>query len=290
MGTSLRKVIFDIGGGIPRGRAFKAVQIGGPSGGCIPTQHLDIAIDYESLKTVGAMMGSGGLVVMDETTCMVDLAKFFMEFIQRESCGKCVPCREGTMRMLQILKRITQGRSSEHGTDALERLRSVMHLEQLARVIRDTSLCGLGQTAPNPVMSTLRWFREEYEAHVYERRCPAGVCEELRRFAIDDTKCNGCRKSVSKCPTHAIVGAPKGPHEIVDEDCIGCGACVSACDNYAIYHIAPVLFPHIHEREEREREAHEPYFGMFSPAVFDRWQDGKPMLMPGPGRNNGDDE
>lgn len=281
MGTTLRRVIFEIGGGIPEKRAFKAVQIGGPSGGCIPTQHLDIAIDYESLKSVGAMMGSGGLVVMDETTCMVDLAKFFMEFIQRESCGKCVPCREGTMRMRQILHRITQGRGSEHGIDALERLRSVMQLEQLARVIRDTSLCGLGQTAPNPVMSTLRWFRAEYEAHVYERRCPAGVCQELRRFAIDAETCTGCRKCVVKCPTHAIVGAPQGPHEIIDENCIGCGACVGACDQHAIYHIAPVLFPHIHEREEREREAQEPYFGMFSPEAFERWHDGKPMFMPG---------
>ncbi|MFO7976538.1 MAG: NuoF family protein, partial [Candidatus Hydrogenedentota bacterium] len=182
MGTTVREVLFAIGGGIPNGKKFKAVQIGGPSGGCIPEQHLDIAIDYESLKTVGAMMGSGGLVVMDEDTCMVDVAKFFMEFIQRESCGKCIPCREGTLRMLQILERITRGRKRESKLDALERFKGVMMLNRTAEVIRDTSLCGLGQTAPNPVLSTLRWFRDEYEAHIYERRCPAGVCPELRAF------------------------------------------------------------------------------------------------------------
>ncbi len=179
MGTTLRDIVFAIGGGVPGGRAFKAVQIGGPSGGCIPTQHLDIEIDYESLKSVGAMMGSGGLVVMDETTCMVDLAKYFMEFIQSESCGKCIPCREGTKRMLEILERITRGRRSEEGLDALERFRGVEGMEGLATVIRDTSLCGLGQTAPNPVLATLRWFRNEYEAHVFERHCPAGACKEL---------------------------------------------------------------------------------------------------------------
>ena len=179
MGTTLREVVFDIGGGVPNGKAFKAVQIGGPSGGCIPAQHLDIEIDYESLKAVGAIMGSGGLVVMDEGTCMVDLAKFFMDFIQRESCGKCIPCREGTKRMLEILQRITSGRRSEDGEAALERFRGVLALGHLAEVIRDASLCGLGQTAPNPVLSTLRWFRDEYEAHVYDRWCPAGVCREL---------------------------------------------------------------------------------------------------------------
>ena len=170
MGTKLRQIIFDIGSGIANGKQYKAVQIGGPSGGCIPEQHLDIEIDYESLKTVGAMIGSGGLVVMDENTCMVDLAKFFMDFIQRESCGKCIPCREGTRRMLEILEAILRPRRRETDTDALIRFQGIMHLEKLAKTIKATSLCGLGQTAPNPVLSTLRWFRDEYESHIFERR------------------------------------------------------------------------------------------------------------------------
>jgi NADH:ubiquinone oxidoreductase subunit F (NADH-binding) len=229
MGTSIRKIVFDIGGGIPNGKAYKAVQIGGPSGGCIPSQHLDIDVDYESLKTVGAMMGSGGLVVMDEDTCMVDVAKFFMDFIQRESCGKCIPCREGTRRMLEILQRITRGRRKERGIDALERFKSVLHLQNLAETIRDTSLCGLGQTAPNPVLSTLRWFRDEYESHIYERKCPAAVCAELVAYSIDAEKCRGCTLCAKKCPTGAILGAAKSPHHIVVEKCIGCGSCIDAC-------------------------------------------------------------
>jgi NADH:ubiquinone oxidoreductase subunit F (NADH-binding)/Pyruvate/2-oxoacid:ferredoxin oxidoreductase delta subunit len=229
MGTKIREIVFDVGGGIPQDREFKAVQIGGPSGGCVPAQHLDIEIDYESLKLVGAMMGSGGLVVMDEGTCMVDLAKFFMDFIQRESCGKCIPCREGTRRMLEILKRITQGHGSENGTDALQRFKGVMYLNRLAEAIKDTSLCGLGQTAPNPVLSTLRWFRDEYEAHIYERRCPAGVCTELRRYSIDPDKCRGCTLCAKKCPAEAIMGAPKSPHYIVPDKCIGCGTCLEVC-------------------------------------------------------------
>jgi len=229
MGVPLRQIIFDIGGGIPGGKAYKAVQIGGPSGGCIPEQHLDIRIDYESLKTVGAMMGSGGLVVMDEDTCMVDVAKFFMDFIQRESCGKCIPCREGTRRMLEILERITQGRASESGLAALERFKGVMYLERLAEVIRDTSLCGLGQTAPNPVLSTLRWFRDEYEAHIYDRKCPAGVCAALLTYTIDPEKCKGCTLCAAKCPAGAIMGAAKSPHYIVPDKCIGCGTCLEVC-------------------------------------------------------------
>ena len=234
MGTRMRSIIFDIGGGIPNGKAYKAVQIGGPSGGCIPTQHLDIDIDYESLKTVGAMMGSGGLVVMDEETCMVDVAKFFMDFIQRESCGKCIPCREGTRRMLEILQRITRGRRKERGIEALERFQSVLHLQNLAESIRDTSLCGLGQTAPNPVLSTLRWFRDEYEAHIYDRHCPAAACNELVTYSIDVEKCKGCTLCLKKCPAEAIVGAAKTPHHIIVEKCIGCGSCLDACRMEAI--------------------------------------------------------
>jgi NADH:ubiquinone oxidoreductase subunit F (NADH-binding)/(2Fe-2S) ferredoxin/Pyruvate/2-oxoacid:ferredoxin oxidoreductase delta subunit len=234
MGTTMRRIVMEIGGGIANGKAYKAVQIGGPSGGCIPTAHLDIDIDYESLKTVGAMMGSGGLVVMDEDNCMVDVAKFFMDFIQRESCGKCIPCREGTRRMLEILQRITRGRRREKGIDALERFQSVLHLQSLAETIRDTSLCGLGQTSPNPVLSTLRWFRDEYEAHIYERSCPAHVCPELVTYSIDPELCKGCHLCVKKCPAEAIVGAAKSPHYIVAEKCIGCGSCMDACRPRAI--------------------------------------------------------
>jgi NADH:ubiquinone oxidoreductase subunit F (NADH-binding)/Pyruvate/2-oxoacid:ferredoxin oxidoreductase delta subunit/(2Fe-2S) ferredoxin len=234
MGTTIRNIVFDIGGGIPNGKKYKAVQIGGPSGGCIPTQHLDIDVDYESLKTVGAIMGSGGLVVMDEDTCMVDVAKFFMDFIQRESCGKCIPCREGTRRLLETLQRITRGTRKEKDYDALERFQSVMRMPRLANVIRETSLCGLGQTAPNPVLSTLRWFRDEYEAHIYDRKCPAGVCRELLTFRIDPEKCKGCTLCAKKCPTEAIVGTPKNPHSIVTDKCIGCGTCMDVCRPGAI--------------------------------------------------------
>lgn len=229
MGTKLREIVFAIGGGIPDGKAFKAVQIGGPSGGCIPESHLDIDVDYESLKTVGAMMGSGGLVVMDEGTCMVDVAKFFMDFIQRESCGKCIPCREGTKRMLETLERICQGRRAETGSDALGRFQGVLYMERLAKVIQSTSLCGLGQTAPNPILSTLRWFRHEYESHIFERRCPAGVCESLKVYRIDASKCKGCTLCAKVCPVGAIRGEKKQPHDIKVSACIGCGACAEAC-------------------------------------------------------------
>ncbi len=229
MGTSVRQIVMDIGGGVPGGKQFKAVQMGGPSGGCIPIQHLDIEVDYESLKTVGAMMGSGGMVVMDEDNCMVDVAKFFMDFIQRESCGKCIPCREGTKRMLEILHRITRARRAESGSDALHRFKGVMNLERLAEVIRSTSLCGLGQTAPNPVLSTLRWFRDEYEAHVFERKCPAGSCRELLQYRIVPEDCTGCTLCSRACPADAIVGSVKNPHYIVADKCIGCGSCVEVC-------------------------------------------------------------
>ncbi len=234
MGTTLRDIIFTMAGGIRNGKKFKAVQIGGPSGGCITEANLDIQIDYESLIRAGAMMGSGGLVVMDEDTCMVDVAKFFMDFIQRESCGKCIPCREGTRRMLEILESITSKPVST-GNQPLTRFHGIIQLEKLARVIRETSLCGLGQTAPNPVLSTLRWFREEYESHIYERKCPAGVCTNLRTFRIDVDKCTGCTVCSKKCPTGAIIGAKKTAHFIVEEKCIGCGSCEEACKFGAIF-------------------------------------------------------
>ncbi len=229
MGTRLRQIIFEIGGGIENDFKFKAVQIGGPSGGCITERHLDIEIDYESLKGVGAMMGSGGLVVMDEHNCMVDVAKFFMDFIQRESCGKCIPCREGTKQMLAILENITHGRRGEKEHGSLERMKGIIHLNRLAEVIKETSLCGLGQTAPNPILSTLKWFRDEYDAHIYERRCPAGVCRELLTYKIIESKCVGCTACAKKCPVDAIRGARKAPHYIINEKCISCGACMEAC-------------------------------------------------------------
>ena len=229
MGTNIRQIVMEIGGGIPGGKKFKAVQIGGPSGGCLPEDHLDIQVDYEAICEAGAMMGSGGLVVMDETTCMVDLAKFFMDFIQRESCGKCIPCREGTRRMLEVLETMTRPRREESGDDALHRFHGIMYLERLAEVIRETSLCGLGQTAPNPVLSTLRWFRDEYEAHIYERKCPAGACTSLRTYQIDAEKCKGCTLCTKHCPTEAIMGARRSPHYIIPDKCIGCGTCAEVC-------------------------------------------------------------
>lgn len=234
MGTTVREVIFDIAGGIKGGKKFKAVQIGGPSGGCITEENLDIPIDYDSLLEVGAMMGSGGLVVMDEDTCMVDVAKFFMDFIQRESCGKCIPCREGTRRMLEILEDITHKPANGGSHQALKRFKGITQIEKLAKVIKETSLCGLGQTAPNPVLSTLKWFRNEYEEHIFERVCSAGVCTELRTFTIDVDNCIGCLLCVKKCPTGAIIGARKTPHFIVQDKCISCGNCELVCKFDAI--------------------------------------------------------
>ncbi|HEY9113554.1 MAG TPA: NADH-quinone oxidoreductase subunit NuoF [Bacteroidales bacterium] len=234
MGTTIREVIFNIAGGIQNDKKFKSVQIGGPSGGCITEANLDIQIEYESLLKIGAMMGSGGLVVMDEDTCMVDVAKFFMDFIQRESCGKCIPCREGTKRMLNILESITHKPTNGSAHEPLERFKGIMQLEKLAWVIKETSLCGLGQSAPNPVLSTLKWFRHEYEEHIFNRKCPALVCTELRTFKIEIDKCNGCMACVKKCPTDAIIGARKIHHFIVEEKCISCGSCYDVCKFDAI--------------------------------------------------------
>ncbi len=225
MGTTLREIIYDIGGGCPGGKAFKAVQTGGPSGGCLPAALLDTQIDYDNLIAAGSMMGSGGMIVMDEDNCMVDIARFFLDFTVDESCGKCTPCRIGTRRMLEILQRITNGQ----GQDG-----DIERLETLAYNIKNTALCGLGQTAPNPVLSTLRYFRHEYEAHIYEKRCPAGHCQALLHYEIDPEKCKGCTACTRVCPAGAISGTPRHAHTIDVSKCLKCGACMEKCKFYAI--------------------------------------------------------
>ena len=225
MGTTLREIVYEIGGGIPNGREFKAAQTGGPSGGCITKENLDVPIDYDNLISIGSMMGSGGLIVMDDTSCMVDIAKFFLEFTVDESCGKCTPCRVGTRRLLEILNKITDGKGTLEDLDKLE---------ALCYYIKENSLCGLGQTAPNPVLSTLKNFRDEYEAHVVDKKCPAGVCKNLVQIKIVPDKCKGCTLCARNCPVNAINGKVREVHEIDQEKCIKCGVCLNNCKFGAI--------------------------------------------------------
>ncbi|MDO4742518.1 MAG: NADH-quinone oxidoreductase subunit NuoF [bacterium] len=225
MGTTLRQIVEEIGGGIPNGKKFKAAQTGGPSGGCIPAEYLDIEIDYDNLIAIGSMMGSGGLIVMDEDTCMVDIAKFFLEFTVDESCGKCTPCRIGTRRLLEMLDKITQGKATLEDLD---------RMEELCYYIKKNALCGLGQTAPNPVLSTLRYFRDEYVSHIVDKKCPAGVCKALLSYEIVEDKCKGCTACSRKCPVGAISGTVKNPHVIDQDKCIKCGVCMATCKFDAI--------------------------------------------------------
>lgn len=225
MGTTLREIVFDIGGGIRNGKKFKAVQIGGPSGGCLTEEHLDLPMDYDSLIKAGAMVGSGGLVVMNEDTCIVEVARFFMNFTQNESCGKCVPCREGTKNMLKILEKIVKGQGE---------MKDLEIIEELAIAVKDGSLCGLGKTAPNPVLSTLKYFRSEYLAHIQDKKCPAGVCTAMKTIEIEESLCKGCSKCARTCPVGAITGEIKSPYKIDQAKCIKCGACLDACPFKAI--------------------------------------------------------
>jgi NADH:ubiquinone oxidoreductase subunit F (NADH-binding)/Pyruvate/2-oxoacid:ferredoxin oxidoreductase delta subunit len=234
MGTKLRDIIFRIAGGIPNNKKFKAVHIGGPSGGSITEDHIDTLVDFDSIMLTGASLGSAGMVVLDEDNCIIDTVKYFMNFLQKESCGVCIPCREGTRRMYEILENISKRPKDDVGYTTLQRFKGVMQLESLAEVIKDTSMCGLGKKAANPVLTTLKWFRDEYEEHIFERNCSAGVCQELRTFEISVDACTGCTLCAKKCPTNAIFGTPKYAHFIVQDKCIGCGVCYETCKFNAI--------------------------------------------------------
>jgi NADH:ubiquinone oxidoreductase subunit F (NADH-binding)/ferredoxin len=225
LGITLREMIFEIGGGIDGGKAFKAVQTGGPSGGCIPEEYLDVPVDYESLAKLGSIMGFGGMIVMDERDCMVNVAKYFIDFTKDESCGKCTPCREGTLRLMEMLEAITEGQGQEG---------DIEKLAEMSEIIKDNSLCGLGGTAPNPVLTTIKYFREEYEAHIWAKKCPAKVCKALITFWVDEDACNGCQLCRKRCPVEAIEGAKKEVHRILQEKCIKCGVCLDSCKFDAI--------------------------------------------------------
>jgi len=225
IGITLGSIIYDIGGGIPDGKKFKAAQLGGPSGGCIPAEHLNVLLDYHTIKQLGAIVGSGGLIIMNENNCAVDIARFFMDFCHEESCGKCTPCREGTKRMLEVLTNICEGKGKEGDIELLE---------EMGEVIKDASLCALGQTAPNPVLTTLRYFRDEYEAHIRYKRCPAGVCHNLIKYSIDFEKCIGCGLCLKACPADAISGEKKQPHKIDQDKCTQCGLCYEICKSKSI--------------------------------------------------------
>jgi len=234
MGTKIRDIIFRVAGGIRNNKRFKAIHIGGPSGGCLTEDHLDTPIDFESIMLVGASLGAASLIVLDEDNCVIDTVKYFMNYLQKESCGICIPCREGTRRMYEILENISKRPKDENGYATLQRFKGVMQLETLAEVLKNTSMCGLGRKAANPVLSTLKWFRDEYEEHIFERNCSAGVCQELRTFEVDVDACTGCTLCAKKCPTGAIFGTPKNVHFIVQDKCIGCGICFETCKFSAI--------------------------------------------------------
>jgi NADH:ubiquinone oxidoreductase subunit F (NADH-binding)/Pyruvate/2-oxoacid:ferredoxin oxidoreductase delta subunit len=235
MGTTLRQIVFEIAGGTINGKAFKGLHLGGPSGNSLPESMMDLPVDFDEMEKQGLIMGSGGMVVMDESTCVLDISRYFVGFMEKESCGKCIPCREGTRRMHEIMENVTRRPVTESGHETLERFKGLMQLESLAEVIKSTSLCGLGKTAPNPLLSTLKWFREEYEEHIFDRKCRAGVCNDLRTFYIDVNKCTGCTVCEPKCPVNVIFGTPNNPYFIIEDKCIGCGICYDVCKFSAVF-------------------------------------------------------